>query len=114
MSLPLSAQRLAAIYECLRAFPPFNRWALPPASDVKFVVTRHVDQFGDHFTLRDTHHVRVSSAKSGHFETVVITVAHEMVHMRQARIGIKVNHGNFFKRQARSICRRFGWDEKAF
>jgi hypothetical protein len=109
MTLPLTPQRLAATYECLRVFPPFNRWKLPPASEVRFHVTRHKDRQAD-FYHDGRDHIRVSAHFVGRFDALAQAIAHEMVHQHVGGY----THGSEFKRAARSICRRFGWDEKLF
>lgn len=121
MSLPLTSDRLAAIYEALRAFPPFSRWNLPHADSVEFHVTRHRDRFADwsRYTRgpkKGTHIIRVSSSRHDHFEGLVMTVAHEMIHAAQAIAGTATNaeHNSDFLRRAVFICRRFGWDRVAF
>jgi hypothetical protein len=114
LSLPLTPARLAALYEALRAFPPFCRWKLPPTAEVQFHVVRQTAAFGDHYQVGDVHHIRVSAAKNGHLETTLATVAHEMVHIHQCRLGQERTHGAYFKRCATLICRRFGWDERSF
>lgn len=116
MSLPLTPERIAAVYECLREFPPFARWKLPPASSVEFVVTQHYDLHADTDVVRDWRRLRVSENKNGHFVTIAISVAHEMVHLALHAQGSPnwAAHGPEFQRAAKLVCRRFGWDEKVF
>ena len=116
MSLPLNPQILAAAYEYLRATPPFKSWKLPPASAVKFKVTRHTDQEGD-FTLdpnTNSHTYRVSANTIGHTNSLITVMAHEMVHGRQAVCKLPLNHNADFRRMSERVCRHHGWDVKIF
>lgn len=113
MTLPLTPARLAATYEFLRAFPPFSAWRLPPSDGVRFQVltTRN---FIAQCTAGDPPLLQVSRGKVGHAYPLLVAVAHEMVHMRQAQRGHSMAHNAEFHRLARLVCRRFGFDPKAF
>lgn len=115
MSLPLTPARLAGIYEMLRTCPPFCRWSMPPASEVKFCVMRSRFKHGDYGAdPKDT--FRVSEGTNSHLFSFVIVMAHEIVHQRLRRSGYKNwdAHGPAFERLARAVCRRHGWDLKQF
>lgn len=116
MSLPLTPARIAAVYDCLREFPPFNRWKLPRTADVEFCVTQHADQHADAEIVRNWKRVRVSEKRNGHFNTIASSVAHEMVHLAMHAAGLPnwETHGAEFQRRALAVCRLFGWDEKVF
>jgi len=45
--LPLTPQMCAAVYDCLREFPPFSRWKLPPADEIEFRCTARNDCTAD-------------------------------------------------------------------
>lgn len=116
MSLPLTPDRLRAVYFALRVFPPFARLQLP--DDVKFTVSRHRDRFG-HYTryLRsDKHFIVISAAKVGHFDTIAQTLAHEMIHLHQgvAKTETTGVHNAEFRRISQRACKLFGWDLKTF
>lgn len=111
--IPLTPDRLAASYDFLRAFSHFK--SLPPAEEVEFHVFRHPGKFGD-FTFTGKGVIRVSDKTNGSIDTLMRTMAHEMVHFSlfaKSERGWEL-HGNAFKRKARSVCKTFGWDEKAF
>lgn len=117
MSLPLTPQRLAATYECLRAFPPFSRWGLPEAEAVKFKVSRHHDRFAHYTRIKARHHIVVSARFNGHFNTLASTMAHEMIHLKQGVAKTETHgaqHNAEFHRLANQVCRKFGWDPKSF
>lgn len=115
----ITPERLRAIYDCLRHFPPFARWNLPPGELVRFRVTRHTDREGHYTrTIRgDDYKIAVSELKVGHFSSVVEVVAHEMIHLYQDITKTETPntvHNSEFKRHSRNICRMFGWDYKKF
>src|SRR5689334_5094768 len=99
----------------LRSFPPFCRWSLPDSSEVRFAVSRAKDRYADYSPPPDET-IRASCEANGHFATLVQAVAHELIHMRLKRTGEKHwdGHGAPFQRLAKPICKRFGWDVKAF
>jgi len=118
--LPLTPDMVAAVYECLRQFPPFSRWKLPPADEVEFRVSNQRNTMGEYtrYVRTREHIVIVSSLTVGHFATLASVVAHEMVHLKQAidkteskRIGV---HNVEFHRLAKQVCKIHGWDYKAF
>ena len=116
MSLPLTPNRVAAVYEMLRSFPPFSGWVLPEADEVKFTVNRHHNWMASH-QGGPTQHICVSVHLVGHMDTLVRVVAHEMVHMRQylAREETPAStHNADFRKKAAVICKYFGFDPRLF
>lgn len=114
--LPLTPERLRAIYTCLRAFPPFCRLKLPDSVSLR--VTRHKDREG-HYTRylhTDKHVVCVSEVAVDYFGSVVEVMAHEMIHLHQgvAKTETSGEHNAEFLRIAKRACRSFGWDYKKF
>jgi hypothetical protein len=119
VTLPLTPQMLAAAYEYLRATPPFRRWKLPAAEQVKFCVIRARDRYGDHRHYResDEHEIRLSLARIGHTQSLIETMAHEMVHAYEHHKNPKRPHGehsNEWRRLAALVCKYHGFDPKSF
>ena len=59
------------------------------------------------------HHVELSAKRHGHLATVVSSMAHEMIHVRQRVHRTEtsgVEHNAEFRRDAKLVCRRFGFD----
>lgn len=115
MSLPITPARLAAVYECLRAFPPYNRMKLPEASWIKFQVLRTRVFHGDYtrYIGTDEHILRVSATTHAQFGSLAATVGHEAIHLHQAVAKTETantQHNAEFKRLAARACRIFGWD----
>lgn len=115
MTLHLTPEMMAQTYELLRATPPFRGWKLPAADDVEFHVTRHTDRHGDCVDAGHAHVIRCSANKHGSLASLIITMAHEMCHVRQSKLAPRErDHGTAFKRMARSVCRIHGFDPKVF
>lgn len=117
MSLPLTPQRLAAVYEMLRAWPPFGRWGLPAAGEMKFHLARTKRWDAAWWIDGGRHHIEVSANRNGHMNTIVCSMAHEMIHVKQRKARTEtsgVEHNEEFRRLAERVCRRYGWDFKQF
>jgi len=106
---------LEAAYEYLRATPPFVRWKLPHADKVEFRVTDRPDEFGRHgVDERGNHRIDVSGARVRSGSCLVLTMAHEMIHGRQAVLGGDYGHNPLFDRLAAQVCRHHGFDVSVF
>lgn len=120
MALRLTPEIIEGAYEFLRRTPPFKAWRLPHADDVEFVVSRHQAHLGYHRGIRrklHSHEIGISEACVGHTATLLRTMAHEMIHQHQQRTRTETpntEHNAEFKRLARIVCRRHGWDEREF
>jgi SprT-like family protein len=112
--IPLHPKHLEALYDCLREFPPFKRWKLPPAEEVHFSVTRAKDRFGSYCKKENGHHITASSESVGHFYTLSRLVAHEMIHLAQEVAGVSSSsqHNADFKRRAALVAKVHGFDPK--
>jgi len=107
---------MEAAYSLLRETPPFARWRLPEADEVGFVVTRDRLVKGDYGCENGSHVIRLSSAVIGSLGELLITMAHEMCHLRQQLVAPKdaAHHGTRFRQYAEAVCRVHGFDRKAF
>jgi len=120
MALSLTPDMLEAAYEFLRTTPPFKSWHLPHADEVTFVVSRHKKFVGYHRGIRRKiydHEIGISDVCVGHTNTLLRTLAHEMIHQYQQRARTdtpNTEHNAEFMRLARIVCRYHGWDEKEF
>lgn len=109
----LTPARLVAVYDCLRAFPPFEGWRLPESDDVEFRVSVRVDEFGRYTLHEGRHTIEVSAMLVDDWQCLVETMAHEMAHLRQGRTG-PVEHNAEWQRLAKRVCRSFGWKIEGF
>ncbi len=118
MALNLTPDMLAQAYDFLCTTAPFKGWHLPHSDDIGFHVVRNPHIIAD-FTVEhdDSVNIRVSTLKGIHTNTLLMTVAHEMIHLHQYRKKIdskRVEHNANFKRHARRVCKIHGWDETVF
>lgn len=113
MALPLTPALLEASYEFMRCTPPFARWKLPPGETVRFKVTRSIDSRGHAYGV---HEIGVSSRNIGRTESLLMVMAHEMVHVHVHACGKhgKAEHPAEFWRCARLVCKHHGFDIKMF
>lgn len=114
MTLRLTPSILVAAYEYLRSTPPFHRWKLPEADDVEFHVIRDATIYGDCDLVDDQHIIRISTGRVGRTQSLIESMAHEIVHVYLDRRGVKAHHGADFRRCAARICRVHGFDPKTF
>lgn len=117
MSIPITPQRLAAVYEMLRQWPPFCRWGLPQAADVKFKVIRTRAYIAAWSIDGSRHRIEVSINGTGYFGTLCAAMGHEMKHMQQRIAKLETpnaEHNAEFIRGWRALCRRYGWDPEQF
>lgn len=116
MTLRLTPDTLAHAYEYLAHTPPFDRWNMPPVDEVTFIVAKGSD-FGWCDRKRGRRHeIAVSSRRNGHTLTLLMTMAHEMVHLHQKLTGMETRgqHNAAFHKLAVQVCRRHGFDPKLF
>lgn len=116
----LTPDILADAYELLRATPPFKRWKLPHADDVEFHVIKKPGplladyMWGLYSDGRRTHRIRVTALNKT-LTSVLASMAHEMVHMRQRFMGTDyTSHGRVFRKLAAQVCRLHGYKVEEF
>lgn len=115
MTLPLTLDTLRLAYDYLSETPPFNKWNLPESDDVEFRVVRDRGLFGWHNLENGKHIIAVSTGTVGFTDTLLRTMAHEMVHIHERSTGpCKSGHSAAFKRWSEQVCRVHGFDPKAF
>jgi hypothetical protein len=99
---------LKQAYDLLSATEPFVRWNLPDSEDMKFTVARDKTCFGWHDKKANgPHRIAVSAARVGNLFVLLATMAHEMVHVHEHRIGMRGKAENTiaFKKFAADVCR---------
>lgn len=117
-------EMLRMAYRLLAESPPFNKWGLPDSHDVKFVITRSNDTSGHYREYRrgrkfDSHEVAISTRAVGTFATLLMIMAHEMIHLYQAISVPRTDSANSmhnvaFRRYADEVVSYHHWDRKAF
>lgn len=121
MTIKLNRDTIAAAYDLVRTLPPFDRWNLPEQEDVKFEVVRNARYFAACLVERKgkkfSPTIYVSARTVGHVSTLVVTMAHECIHLHMAITGQDTrgaNHNAAFYKIAKRVCHLNGFDEKAF
>lgn len=103
-------------YLFLKQVHPFSNWELPPPGECEFGLLsggHHAEYIrdGKHFIIvnPDTHIA---------LNDLLMSVAHEMVHLRQelkGRLPEKGDgHNAEFRRLAKQVCASLGWDLQRF
>lgn len=108
--LHITPEILAGAYAFLRGTPPFTRWKLPPAHDVKFKVTKSLTDAG----YCAGNEIGLSAKCSAHSHSMLATMAHEMIHLHLDRKGVKSHHGPDFQRCAKRVCDVHGFDQRRY
>ena len=117
MAIVLTPKILEGAYEFLRTTPPFYRWKLPSGASIRFSVVRDPNLRGFYRRRKDgLVDIAISARATGHTDTLIETMAHEMIHLYQdihgqARDG---QHNAGWKRAAERVCKVHGFDPKAF
>lgn len=114
MTLRLTPDMLAAGYDFLRTTAPFSRWRLPESDEVGFHVVRDAALSVDFGVEQGIPFIRVSEVNNGLAITLLATLAHEMIHLRQHLTGDREHHGVRFQRMAARVCAVHGFDPKTF
>jgi hypothetical protein len=118
VSLRLTPEMLAAAYDFLRASPPFRGWRLPHPDEIEFHVAATRDRRGHYCRGEGTlHRIAISAATVGHTETLMRTMAHEIIHLYQRERRTETpnaEHNSEFLRLARFVCLHHGFDPRAF
>lgn len=112
MTIPVTADTVKAVYTCLLSFPPFCRWNLP--TDLTFEVVPYTSEWGSYHPEKKL--LRISTAKVSTFQSLVIAVGHEMVHVREDVAGrwAKKHDNAYFKKLADQVCKAFELDRANF
>lgn len=122
MTLHLTPEMLESAYEMLRTTPPFKGWKLPDPDEIEFRVyvarDRHAG-FRGAMEPGGNHEIQVSLRTVATLPTLLMCMAHEMIHLRRHLQGERYNcplrhHGVEFQRLAKAVCRHHGFDEKLF
>jgi len=108
-------QHLVAVYDCLRVLPPFSSVKFPDADELQFKAVPRPDICAE-FIEWDPHIITVSTLKTSHLDTLMQSMAHEMVHLWQSIDGTvgKAQHNANWKKKAARVCREMGWDPLNF
>lgn len=114
MTIPVTADTVRAVYTCLLSFPPFCRWNLPSPDKMTFEVVPYTSEWGSYHPEKMK--MRISKAKVSTFQSLVLAVAHEAVHVREDVAGrwAKKHDNAYFKKLASQVCKAFEFDINNF
>lgn len=109
-----SVDQVAAAYEMLRVSAPYRAWKLPHGDEIEFKVTRHRDRFGhwSRYKRTNEHIIVISETLVTDMSLLLLTVAHEMIHLKQDidKTDTRGNdHNAQFVRLAKRVSRCMGW-----
>lgn len=107
MSIQLNVEMLAHAYDYLCCTAPFDKWNMPPSEDIKFLVIKSPDRYAHYQLVRDVHNIAVSTKWVNRHQSLLSTMAHEMVHLHIRSAGIRQRHahGKAFQRLADEVCK---------
>jgi len=109
----ITVDTLAAAYDLLRVTSPFRGLRLPPSHDIIFQLTKDKALAG-YCNLTDATMISISSHFHSHLQPLLVTMAHEMIHLHEFRKYGKAGHGEPFQKLAARVCRAHGFDPKVF
>jgi hypothetical protein len=106
--------RAAYVY-CVHT-PPFNEWNLPDSGKIRFRVVSDERCRGWYWRQQRKHEICISETCIGRSHSLIETMAHEMIHLRQAITGneTKTMHNAEFRKLAAEVCAYHGFDPKLF
>jgi hypothetical protein len=112
--MKLTPAVLSNLYASLACCYPYSRWKMPLPEEIHFVVTDDPELMGTYLYSSDEfeHTITVSSARCGHYYTVLTTLCHEMIHMSFYRQkGDKwLHHGKPFRDRCKLVATELGLD----
>jgi hypothetical protein len=116
MALSLNQEMLRSAYDYLNSTPPFRDWNLPEGDDVIFRVIRDRRFRGwyERDTKKNTHTIAVSVTVIGHTLSLMMVMAHEMVHLHEEHANAcgRGQHSAAFNRWMREVCAHHGFDPR--
>lgn len=117
--MKLTPEILASAYSYLAETKPFTKWNLPAAEDVTFRVVKSREYYGRHRRSagrKPTHHIEISQSLVSHTYTLMLVMAHELVHVALGHHKAEGRgaHGVSFRKLAAEVSAEHGFDPAAF
>lgn len=104
-----------AAYHFFRFLPPYSRWNLP--DEVEFRITKRPDVYGTYQLIGGRHRITISRRNVKTLHALIVTLAHELIHLRQELTGDfsdRSQHNRAFVRASKHVCRALGFDSAGF
>lgn len=114
MILPITVEMVEHIYSYLSCCPPFDKFSMPPAEDVKFKIIKTRRLFARYYAVGDKHHIEVSCKLVGSHMVLLTSVAHELIHLHLNEVDACDEHGPNFQMIADEVCAIHGFDRLTF
>lgn len=112
--MELTPDVLRAAYELLDETEPFKSWNLPPAEDINFEIVRSKKRLGRCHCDLSPLKIEISTLYHFYLPSVLLTMAHEMVHVHMHQQGMGYTHGRAFKALRDQVCAVHGFDPGQF
>ena len=109
----LTSQNLVLLYKTLVRIEPFDTLDMPEASNIKFKVIKDPNVYG--LYEPEPHIICVSSGRCSHFDTIVKTLLHEMIHMYcylEGQNTFELHSNRLFKKLIKKTAVIYGFDPK--
>lgn len=113
MNAGITTDTLASAYELLRTSTPFRNLKLPPAYEVVFKLNKDKTRTAT-CDFDDPAIICISIESHSHLYSLIVTMAHEMLHLYEFRKYGKTSHGASFRKLANRVCKAHGFDPKMF
>ena len=110
--MKLTPKTLESIYIMLCNCKPFSGWNLPTPEEINFKVTNETDAMGTYLyddEEQKVHTLTISKAKNAHLDTIIRTMAHEIIHMKRSPNNWH-KHDATFRKYAHQIAAELGFD----
>lgn len=106
---------LKEIYSALSVCEPFTRWKLPLPDEIEFQVINDTEVMGTYMYDEGgdyAHTIQISAARCGFLDTVIRTMAHEMIHASRHDTVTDAwyKHDATFRRRAHKVGKELGID----
>ena len=113
--MKLTPTILRNIYAMLYCCEPFSKWKLPLPEEIKFIVDYDPETMGTYCYDEGNEHehtITISASRCGFLETVIKTIAHEMIHASRSGTvsDAWLKHDASFRRKAHQIGVSCGFD----
>jgi len=114
--MKLTSTILKNIYKMLVICEPFDKWDMPLAEQIKFIVDHDPDTMGtflyDDGADKYEHVITISAARCGFLDTVIRTMAHEMIHASRWNTSTAAwqKHDKTFRHRAKLVADELGFD----
>ena len=113
--MKLNPEVIRNAYASLCCVYPFTKWNLPVPEEIEFVVIHDPETMGTYMYdegEKHEHTITISASRCGFLETVIKTIAHEMIHCSRSGTvsDAWLKHDATFRRRAHQIGKELGFD----